>query len=762
MKTELKVLFFSPIAWLILIVFAFQVGMDYSTIFSERFLHQEIGYAARSATAELYGGYGGLMVKLLGYLYLYIPLLTMGLMSRELSSGSIKLLYSSPVSNFQIIMGKYFTTLVYGLILCVMFTIPFIHTYLQVKDADVWLMLTAMLGVYLTIAAYAAIGLFMSTVTKYQVVAVVGTLAILAILNFIGDVGQEYDFVRDITYWLSIKGRSKEFIYGMICTRDVLYFVLVIFMFLGLSIVKLQGERLKLSKWNTFLRYAGVVVFAVLLGYISSRPKLIKYLDVTTMKSNTLTIESQEILSQLEGDMTITTYINIFDNDYWKGAPRNRISDMAKFEKYVRFKPEIKMKYVYYYDWVEPSRILDDYRDSLMTIDEIYKNYCEKGYAEITNCLSPTEVNKLDDIAEEKGAFVRVISSANGKKAKLRIYKDSSVDPFEPQITTALKTMIVDETPYVGFTTGHKERGCLDYGEKGYGYFSSNNGFRYSLVNSGFRVKEVSLDELIPADVNILVLADIRSEITEEQHKNLDEYIERGGNLFILGEPKRQELMNPVLSKLGLRFSDGILVVPTNLNLDDIIPSFILPDGGSKVTPRLGMYGNAGYCIMTPSACAVQLIDTTKGYNVEAVLATPMQGSWIEKETTDFINEKSTLNPEMGEVEESNAVMLYLTKNVNNKEQRIFVIGDADCISTLELSTNRTGYKSSNFSLISEVFRNLSYEEFPVEAARERDPDNLYISSTNSLVILKVLVMGIIPVALLAFAVTLLIRRKRR
>lgn len=762
MKTELQVLFFSPIAWLILIVFAFQVGMDYCGIFSDNYLSQELGYGVRAATMQLYSGYGGLMVKLLEYLYLYIPLLTMGLMSRELSSGSIKLLYSSPVSNFQIIMGKYFSTLVYGLILCLAFTIPFIHTYLQVKDADVWLMITGLLGVYLTIAAYAAIGLFMSTVTKYQVVAVVGTLAILAILNFIGGVGQEYDFVRDITYWLSIKGRSREFILGMICTRDILYFVLVIFMFLGLSIVKLQGERLKLSAGNTFMRYFSVVLIALVLGYVSSRPKFIKYLDVTAMKSNTLTVESQEILAQLKGDMTITTYVNIFDDDFWRGSARNRIDDMSKFEQYVRFKPEIKMKYVYYYAQVEPSRILEDYKDSMMNIDEIYQNYLEKGYTRLKNVLSPTEVLKLDDISSENGCFVRVISSENGRKARLRIYKDNYVDPHEAQITTALKTMLVDETPYVGFVTGHKERGCMDYGERGYGSFAVNNSFRHSLVNGGFRVKEITLDEAIPADVNIIVLADIRSELTEEQHKNLDEYIARGGNMYIMGEPKRQDLMNPVLAKLGLKLSDGVLVAPTKINLDDIVPSYILPEGAAKVTQRLAMYGNSGYCVMTPSACAVQLIDTTKGYKIEAILATPSKGSWIEKETTDFINEKSVVNPAIGEVEQSNATMLYLTRNVNNREQRIFVVGDADCISTLELGTQRPGYRANNFCMISEVFRNLSYEEFPVEAARERNLDTAYLTDQNSITILKVIIMGIIPVALLAFALVLLIRRKRR
>ena len=66
-----------------------------------------------------------------------------------------------------------------------------------------------MLGLYLLVCAYAAIGLFMSSITSYQVVAAMGTLAVLAVLNFVGDMWQDIDFVRDITYWLAINGRAQ-------------------------------------------------------------------------------------------------------------------------------------------------------------------------------------------------------------------------------------------------------------------------------------------------------------------------------------------------------------------------------------------------------------------------------------------------------------------------------------------------------------------------------------------------------------------------
>lgn len=758
MKSELRVLFFSPIAWFILIVFSFQAGMAYCDALGMQLRSQEFGYRLQSVSMSLFAGYWGIYTKLLSDLYLYIPLFTMGLMSRELSSGSIKLLYSSPVSNVQIILGKYMAALVYSALLCCILLFPILVSTFAIKAPDVPLMFTGLLGVYLTISAYAAIGLFMSTITKYQVVAVVATLAMLAILNFIGDVGREYDFVRDITYWLCIAGRSKEFLSGMICTKDVLYFLLVIFMFLGLSVIKLQGERLKLSKLNTALRYGAVLVGALTVGYISSLPGFIAYYDSTATKVNTLTKESQDIVNQLDGDLKITTYVNYLDETYDKGAPRNRIYDIGKFERYLRFKPEMEMEYVYYYAPGFLPYAPEAY--DTMSMEEILANKCKYAGYDPKRFLSLDEVVKMDDISKENGRFMRVISSSNGKKAVLRIYKDSDVDPYEGQITTALKTLLM-KAPVVGFVTGHKERSCVELGEKGYGTFATEKTFRYSLVNNGFDVREITLREPVPEDIDIIVLADMRSEMTTEEDQNFQKYLERGGNMFILGEPKRQHFMNPVLAHLGLRFEDGVIVEPSETKLDDIIAATIT-DGALKVSEGYARYIQRRYTITTPSACAVQVIDSTKGFDVTKVLTSPEKGSWVEKQTENFIDEKSELNQDKGEIEQSNAIMLYLTRLIEGKEQRICVIGDADCIATLELSQNRPGFRSSNFTLITETFRNMSYGEFPVDAERVSPPDNEVYISRDGVLWMKVALMWIIPILFITGCVTLLIRRKRR
>ena len=209
---ELRSLFCSPVAWLILVIFAVQVGVAFGNAFDRQVQGQALGYTLWDVTASIFTGWMGIFPGFLRNLYLYIPLLTMGLMSREYSSGSIKLLFSSPVTDSQIIFGKYLSVLIYNLVLILPLLVVGVFCGITITNADLGLLFTGILGIYLLICAYGAIGLFMSSITSYQVVAAMGTLAVLAALNYVGEVGQDYAFVRDVTYWLSISGRADEFI----------------------------------------------------------------------------------------------------------------------------------------------------------------------------------------------------------------------------------------------------------------------------------------------------------------------------------------------------------------------------------------------------------------------------------------------------------------------------------------------------------------------------------------------------------------------
>ena len=112
-KTELQMLFYSPVAWLVLIIFTFQSGMIFSGMIEMVEREQAMGYDPIFISSSLFGR---LFYNVQDYLFLYIPLLTMGLVSRDLSGGTIKLLHSSPMTNTQIILGKFLSMMIFALV----------------------------------------------------------------------------------------------------------------------------------------------------------------------------------------------------------------------------------------------------------------------------------------------------------------------------------------------------------------------------------------------------------------------------------------------------------------------------------------------------------------------------------------------------------------------------------------------------------------------------------------------------------------------
>ena len=759
-RTELQMLFYSPVAWLILVVFGVQSGMLFADQLAQLVSSQEMGYNVSGSTITIFASnWGGVFTTMQNYLYFYIPLLTMSLVSKELSSGSIRLLYSSPITNTQIIVGKFFSMMIYGLIMIGILFLITLCSWAVVKDFDLPMVLVGLLGLYLLICSYAAIGIFMSSLTSYQIVAAIGTFAVLMVLSMIGGWWQDYDFIRDVTYWLSMPGRSGKFIAGLICSEDVLYFVIVVCLFLALTIIRLNSVRQKIRFVITLGRNIGVIFLACFLGYLSALPQLKLYHDATSTKMNTLTPNSQDIVAKLDGGITITTYINALDpGASWYAAPHFLKPDMARFEKYLRFKPDMKLKYVYYYDTT--SNPMLDKRFPNATLREKMVEVCKIYGLDSNKFMGPEEIRKIIDLSGENNTFVRQIVRDNGEKAWLRIYNDMQRFPSEKEISAAFKRMVMD-LPKVGFVEGHGERSYSGGKDRDYSAFANDKGFRYALENQGFDVTRVSMDQQVPEDINIIVISDMREWFTPEQEANLQQYIDRGGNLFILGEPKRRDVMNNLFAKFGYEMTTGVLVKrDTNLQAD-VILSYPTKEAADSIAYDFGFMRRRRMVITTPSTAGLEQI-ADKGYTVTNMFTTDTIGVWNELETTDFIDDTVCLNPAIGEVEKIYNTVVALSRKVGNKEQKIILTGDADCISNGEFGRRVPTARASNFSLITGGFFWMSDNEVPIDVRRPALPDNkVYVEKTGSKVI-KWSFMIVLPLLLAGIGIFLWIRRKGR
>ena len=209
-KIELNTMFYSPVAWLLLLVFAVQVGYSFVSVLGGILDSMDLGRETWSVSQQIFGqSMSSIMPGIQKYIYLYIPLVTMGLMSREYASGSIKLLYSSPIKNSSIILGKFLSMVVYGGVLIGIIVLFSVFTHIFTPHFDYKIVVVALLGLYLLILAYSAIGIFFSSLTKYQVVAAIGTLAALAFLNNVSDISDWKDAVMSGNTKVVVKGDSE-------------------------------------------------------------------------------------------------------------------------------------------------------------------------------------------------------------------------------------------------------------------------------------------------------------------------------------------------------------------------------------------------------------------------------------------------------------------------------------------------------------------------------------------------------------------------
>ncbi len=765
-RMELQKMFYSPIAWLILVVFSIQAGIVLMRLSNMTVVNAGLGYATSNLTTILFTGMSGVLNRMQNSLYLYIPLLTMGLLSHEFSSGSIKLLYSAPISNKQIVLGKFVSMMMFGLVLMFILFLVAIFGVIVIKDFDFPLVLTAMLGLYLMICAYAAVGLFVSSLTSYQIVAAIGTFALLFVLSFIGTTWQDIEFVRDITYWLSINGRSDTLIRGLISSEDILYFVLVSGLFITFTILRLKSLREKSPKYISVLRYVSVFILVSAIGFISTLPSLSVYYDATTTKINTLTPNSQEVISKLKGKVKITTYVNIFDSNFWYGAPANQKFDMSRYEQYMRFYPNMDLEYKYYYALPVEEQALKSYNKRFkgLTIQQALEK--ASNLSEVDSKLfKPADAYLSEiDLNAELNRCVSKVTDEEGNTTYLRFYNDMTRVPKESQITAAFKKL-TEKLPLVGFIKGHEERDINTNDSRGYSLLAKEKNFRYALINNGFDFTELELSKPVDRNISILIIADAKTAFSEVELKNLNDYIDRGGNLVIACDLKRQDIMNPLVERFGVTFLPGQIVEHNKGYSMDLVTSTVTEEG-QKIAYQFESIGDKTP-VMMPGAVSINydenglfaytpvLVSDT----VHNIASIDSVGSWNELLTTDFIDDIAKYDANAGDMAGPQVTALALHRKTNGKEQRIMLLGDADCFCNGELSTNRKGYRAQNFKMGTGMFYWLSNDEVPIDVRRPQLTDNKMFLEKSNMTFLNILYKVIIPAL---FALTFLIIRLRR
>lgn len=241
---ELRAYFASPIAYVVIGFFALVFGYMYASIMA--------WFVSQGMSA----GFGGpqtlnvnqqlvrpLVLNMTVVFLFMLPLITMRTYSEEKRAGTIELLLTSPVSDMQIILGKFLGALaLYAVMLAVTlfhFGILFYFGRPEWKP-----LLTAYLGLLLFGGSFISIGLFISSLTKNQIVAGAATFAVFLVLWVIDWIGQALGpRAEEVLKYLSMTGHLDDFVKGVVDTKHLVYYVSFILFGLFLTARSVDTER---------------------------------------------------------------------------------------------------------------------------------------------------------------------------------------------------------------------------------------------------------------------------------------------------------------------------------------------------------------------------------------------------------------------------------------------------------------------------------------------------------------------------------------
>ena len=234
-KRELISYFATPVAYVFITIFLLLSGLF--TFYLGNFF--EIGQASLGSFFEWHP-----------WLYLFlVPAITMRLWSEEKKSGTIELLTTLPVSTLNIVLGKFMAAWLFTF-LALILTFPMWITVNYLGNPDNGVIMASYIGSFLMSGGYLSIGIFISSLTKNQVIAFIVSVTVCflftvsglpIVLDFFSNWAGEA--ITDVIASFSFLANYSDISRGIIDFRTLVYFLSLIFLFLYLNVITLDNSR---------------------------------------------------------------------------------------------------------------------------------------------------------------------------------------------------------------------------------------------------------------------------------------------------------------------------------------------------------------------------------------------------------------------------------------------------------------------------------------------------------------------------------------
>jgi gliding motility-associated transport system permease protein len=225
-QKELKAYFASPIAYVVIAFFAGLYGYFYVVMlsfFQRVSLQMQMGGQQTANVNEIM--IRPLMQNVLILILFIMPMVTMRTYAEEKRAGTIELLLTSPLTDWQIVLGKFVGAL-------------FVYGNPEWKPIA-----TAYLGLFLFGGCFISVGMFISSLTKNQIIAGMATFGVFLFLWIINWIGSFYPSIEKLTNYLSVVQHADDFWKGVLDTTHLIYYVSFMAFGLFLTARSVDTER---------------------------------------------------------------------------------------------------------------------------------------------------------------------------------------------------------------------------------------------------------------------------------------------------------------------------------------------------------------------------------------------------------------------------------------------------------------------------------------------------------------------------------------
>ncbi len=699
-RRELRSLFLSPVAWVILS--GMQLLSAYLLLAGvERYLLLQPQLVNMSQPPGLTQFLIARFYAPVSVIYLLIiPLLSMRLVSEERRQNTWVLLLTAPLNSIEIVFGKL-------LGLWVFFLIPLGLNALMllgmtvITPIDTGAVLLATLGAFLMIVGVCAAGFFFSTLTRQPVIAAFALYCFLLFLWLSGNTTRDDSA---IFYWLAPHKHLESFYSGLLHTGDLGYYAWFIAFFLLLSVMQtatMKGYQQVPSAYTGFikswcffrpLRFVFVICLAAVMGYfLFSRDHW--QIDLTATQRNTLSEASETLLKTLQEPISVTVYTT------GQTAPRQAIESLVA--RYQRVKSDMVLSFVDLGQSPALAEQLDIQNSGTMAIR--YGNREER---------------------------LQQISEASISQALYRLYRDQ-------------RRKLV-------FMTGHGERD-----PQGSANFDMSR-LSQRLTQNGFEISAQSLvtSPQIAEDVDVVILASPRYDYFPGEMAVVLDFIRRGGNLLWFVEPGRPLHVEALAAELGVKVLPGVVIDQSASLYGVDSPDFALV----SQYPAHPLTTDLRLVTLFPQAAGL-VIQPHENWQTTPFLQTS-QGSWTEVNAAIHPQTKQL----MGEIrfdadteERAGPITLgaTLTRRYAEREQRIAVLGDGDFLSNAYLGNG------GNLSLAQRLFDWLVGDDGLLKIASQSPADSRVALTSAQIAVLGGLFLVLLPVSLVLAGLIIWWKRRR-